>query len=320
MPRPSWSGYLRLSLVSCPINLAPATSETERIRLHQINPATGNRIRLQPVDAETGEPVERGDLAKGYEYDKGQYVVLQKQELDQIQVSSTKVLDLTTFVDRASVNPLFLSTPYYVYPAAKPAIEAYRVIREAMKKRGRVAIGRIVLTSREHSVMVEPFEDGLLMYTMRAADEVRSAEFNLPQDKLDGEMVAMAETIIDRYQSKWEPTALQDRYQEALRELVEAKLKGVPLPARAEPVQSNVIDLMSALKRSLETKPQSVKAEGAKSEARVDRAARPKAKAKSPDQRQRSMFLPMKGGGKSATAGEREQRPATAAKGRKKAG
>ena len=310
MPRPSWSGYLRLSLVSCPINLAPATSETERIRLHQINPATGNRIRLQPVDAETGEPVERGELVKGYEYDKGQYVVLDKQELDQIQVASTKVLDLTTFVDRGSISPLFLASPYYVYPAAKPAIEAYRVIREAMKNRNKVAIGRIVLSSREHAVMVEPFEEGLLMSTMRAADEVRAADFDLPDGKLDPDMVSMAETIIERYQSAWKPEAIQDRYQEALRELVEAKLKGLPVPTHVEPTPSNVIDLMSALKRSLEAKPAA-----AKSEARKEgRAARPKRKVAA-DSRQRSMLLPMKGGEK-PTAAHRELRESrTPAKG-----
>ena len=303
MPRPSWSGYLRLSLVSCPINLAPATSETERIRLHQINPSTGNRIRMQPIDAETGDPVERGELVKGYEYDKGQYVVLNKQELDQIQVTATKVLDLTTFVDRDSVNPLFLASPYYVYPAAKPAIEAYRVICEAMKQRKKVAIGRIVLSSREHVVMVEPFEEGLLMSTMRAADEVRAADYELPEDKLDPAMVSMAETIIERYQSEWKPEAIQDRYQEALRELVEAKLKGLPAPVHAEPSPSNVIDLMSALKRSLESKPEKAKPEATKEE----RAAKPKRKAAARDARQPSMLLPMKGGGKAAAA-QREQR------------
>ena len=313
MPRPSWSGFLRLSLVSCPINLAPATSEADRIRLHQINPATGNRIRLQPVDAETGEPVQRSELVKGYEYDKGQYVTLDKEELDKLAIASTKVLDLTSFVDRGSVNPLYLSSPYYIYPSGKTGVEAYRVIREAMRNQKRVAIGRIVLTSREHPVMVEPFEDGLLMSTLLTNDEVRSAEFDLPKDKLDPEMVEMAETIVERYRGKWDPASFHDRYQDALRELVEAKVKGLPLPEKQEAAPSNVIDLRSALKRSLESKPEA--------ETREDRAARPKRRAGARDPRQRAMLLPMKGGGKGAAAPQREarERPAAKSHGRKKA-
>src|SRR5579859_8120150 len=142
MPRPSWSGHLRVSLVTCPIALAPATSEADRIRLNQINPKTGNRISLKPVDAETGEPVERGDI------EKGQYVLLDKEDLDALQIESTRILDLTSFVDRESVNDLFVETPYYVYPEGKTGIEAYRVIGAAMRSRKKVGIGSIVLTSR----------------------------------------------------------------------------------------------------------------------------------------------------------------------------
>jgi DNA end-binding protein Ku len=199
MPRPSWSGHLRLSLVSCPIFLAPATSEAERIRLNQINPATGNRISTKTVDAETGEEVPRGELVKGYQYEKGRYVILDNEDLEKIQIESTKILDLTAFVDRGSVNPLYLETPYYVYPEGKTGVEAYRVIAEALRNKGKAAIGRIVLSSREHPVMVEPFEEGLMMQTLRAASEVREANFDLPKDKLDPEMVQLAESILDRF-------------------------------------------------------------------------------------------------------------------------
>jgi DNA end-binding protein Ku len=255
MSRPSWSGHLRVSLVTCPITLLPATSETERIHLNEINPATGNRISLKPVDAETGDPVERSDLVKGYQYEKGQYVVLDKEDLDGIQIESTRILDLTAFVDRASVNPLYSDTPYFIYPEGKTGVDAYRVIAEAMRNSEQVGIGSIVLTSREHPVVVEPFEEGLMMSLLRTAEEVREPEFELPKDKIDADMVRMAEEIMERLQGKWEPPGFHDRYQDALRELIEAKVKGLPREKRpAPPEPSNVIDLMAALKRSLTAK------------------------------------------------------------------
>ena len=301
MPRPSWSGHLRVSLVTCPIALAPATSEADRIRLNQINPKTGNRISLKPVDAETGEPVERADIVKGYQYEKGQYVVLDKEDLDALQIESTRILDLTSFVDRDSVNDLFVETPYYIYPEGKTGIEAFRVIGQAMRNRKKVGIGSIVLTSREHPVMVEPYEEGLMMSLLRTAEEVREANYDLPKDKLDTEMVRMAEEIMDRLKGKWEPEKFRDRYQDALRELIEAKVKGLPRekrPTAEEP--SNVIDLMAALKKSLSAR--------AGSEQEPAGAAKPK-RTKQQDRRQASMLLPVEGGGrKSAAAARREDR------------
>jgi DNA end-binding protein Ku len=303
MPRPSWSGHLRVSLVTCPIALAPATTEADRIRLNQINPKTGNRISLKPVDAETGEPVERGDIVKGYQYEKGQYVVLEKQDLDDIQIESTRILDLTSFVDKDSVNPLYIETPYFVYPEGKTGVDAFRVIAQALRNRKKVGIGSIVLTSREHPVMIEPFEEGLLMSLLRTAEEVREAEFDLPKDKLDAEMVRMAEEITDRLKGKWEPAKFRDRYQDALHELIEAKVKGLPREKRpTAPEPSNVIDLMAALKKSL-----AAKASAAQEPAG---AAKPK-RARQQDRRQGSMLLPVAGGGrKSAAAARREEEEA----------
>ena len=300
MPRPSWSGHLRVSLVTCPIALAPATSEADRIRLNQINPKTGNRISLKPVDAETGEPVERGDIVKGYQYEKGQYVLLDKEDLDALQIESTRILDLTSFVDRESVNDLFVETPYYVYPEGKTGIEAFRVIGQAMRNRKKVGIGSIVLTSREHPVMVEPHEEGMMMSLLRTAEEVREANYDLPKDKVDTEMVRMAEEIMDRLKGKWEPEKFRDRYQDALHELIEAKVKGLPRekrPTAEEP--SNVIDLMAALKKSLSSR--------AGAEPEPAGAAKPK-KTRAQDRRQASMLLPVQGGGKKAAAQRREER------------
>jgi DNA end-binding protein Ku len=310
MPRPSWSGHLRVSLVTCPIALAPATSEADRIRLNQINPKTGNRISLKPTDAETGEPVERADIVKGYQYEKGQYVVLEKEDLDGLQIESTRILDLTSFVDRSSVNELFVETPYYVYPEGKTGVDAYRVISQALRNRKKVGIGSIVLTSREHPVMVEPHEEGLMMSLLRTADEVRSAEFDLPKDKLDAEMVRMAEEIMDRLKGKWEPEKFRDRYQDALKALIEAKVKGLPRekrPTAEEP--SNVIDLMAALKKSLAAKGVEPEPAG---------AAKPK-RAKQQDRRQASMLLPVAGGGrKAAAAARREEEEEAPSKSRKR--
>ena len=297
--------------MTCPIALAPATSETERIRLNQINPKTGHRISLKPVDAETGEAVERADIVKGYQYEKGQYVVLDKEDLDALQIESTRILDLTSFVDRDSVNELFVETPYYVYPEGKTGIEAFRVISQAMRNRKKVGIGSIVLTSREHPVMVEPHEEGLMMSLLRTAEEVREANYDLPKDKLDGEMVRMAEEIMDRLKGKWEPAKFRDRYQDALHELIEAKVKGLPRekrPTAEEP--SNVIDLMAALKKSLSAR--------ASAEQGPAGAAKPK-RAKQQDRRQASILLPVEGGGRKAAA-RREERAEDEAhgKGRKR--
>src|SRR5579871_2562323 len=176
--RPSWTGHLRLSLVSCPIALSPATSEVEEIRFNQINPATGKRISLKTVDAETGEPVDRADIVKGYQYEKGQYVLVTKEELDEIQIESTRILDLTTFVDRAQIDPLYVDAPYYIYPE-KSGMDAYRVIAKAMTDEKKAAIGSIVLSTREHPVMVEPHGEGLVMYLLRTVDEVRQSEYEI---------------------------------------------------------------------------------------------------------------------------------------------
>jgi len=251
MARPMWTGFLRLSLVSCPVTLTPATSEATRIHLHEINPETGNRVHQRLVDEETGDEVERADLVRGYEVKKGTYITLTTKELDAIRIESSQVLDLKTFVDRDQVDPLYWDAPYFIY-SQKQGAEAYQVIAKAMAEEECVAIGRIVMARREHPVMVEPFRGGLLMTTLRAANEVREPEYGA-KARPEAQMVSLAKDIMGKLQGSWQPKTFRDEYQEALRVLVKAKQKGKePRLPEVEAPKSNVVDLMSVLRRSLD--------------------------------------------------------------------
>src|ERR1700760_2482534 len=298
MPHAYWSGFLRLSLVSCPIYISPATSERERISLHQINPKTGNRIRLQPVDAETGEELDRADLIRGYEVEKGQYIEITKDELSALKIDSSRVLELSRFVERDSINVVYLDTPYYVYPENAQAEEAYHVIAAALAKTDRVGVGRIVMSQRERPVALQPFEKGLLLSTLHTAEEVRVAEFDTPKNKPDPQMVEIATTIIERLAGKFEPKGFRDQYQDALRELVESKQKGKPIQRAkiAEP-SSNVVDLMAVLKKSLAST-----GSGVANENETEGRPAKKARGKKTDARQRTMLLPIDSGKKGAAA------------------
>lgn len=252
MPRATWNGHLRLSLVSCPVYLSPATTETKRIRLNQINAETGNRLKQQLIDSETGQVVERTQVAKGYEHDRYQYVLISDEELKALQVESSKIIELTRFVDRDEVDPVYLDAPYYVYPDGKIAVEAFQVIGQAMAAKGLCGLGKVTLASRERQVLLEPRGIGLLMSTLRSADEVRAAEFSASDaSAIDPELLSIAETIIERAKGTFDPAEFHDSYQDALRELVDNKLKGIVTAPRAIAEPPRVIDLMEALKRSL---------------------------------------------------------------------
>ena len=253
--RPSWEGHLRLSLVTCPVALWPATSEAETIRFNLINPKTNNRIRMQTVDAGTGEQVARGDLVKGFQVAKGEYVLFDKEELDAVKLESTRIIDIEKFVPRAGIDRLYWETPYHLVPAAKTGIEAYAVIRAAMAKQNMVAIGRLVMSTRERICAIEIEEGGLVLTTLRTAEEVRALDAVALPDlpKPDPKMLQIAEKIVEQQSGDFDPSEFRDRYEDALRALIEEKHKGKPVkPAKAANDDTKVVDLMAALKKSLE--------------------------------------------------------------------
>jgi DNA end-binding protein Ku len=254
----SWNGYLRLSLVTCAVRLYPATTETKKIRFHLINPDTGNRISMRAHDAETGEELDRASLVKGYEYDRKRYVTLTNEELDQIKLESTKTIEIERFVDARKIDVNYFDAPYFIVPDGKVAAEAYHVIRAAMAEEKVAGIGRVVLSSREHPLIVQPRDGGLTMTTLRSKDELRdAAEYfdEIPDVSVDKRMVEMAKSIIEKMKGDFDPDFFKDRYQEALHELVQAKVKGLPVKEQPEPEPTNVINLFDALKRSLGESP-----------------------------------------------------------------
>lgn len=256
--RPVWSGNLRLSLVSCPVALYGAVSRRRDISFHLINPATNNRIKMIPTDPDTG-PVNRSELVKGYEYEKDHYAVVTQEELNAVRLETTDNLDIEAFVDASAIDRLFWNEPYYLLPDGEAAVEAYSVIREALARTNRIALGRVVMHTRERLMAVEPVDNGLVSYTLRMRDEVidPAAVFeDLSDTEADPRMVDIAERIIEQSEGPFDTSKFKDRYEEALRDLVRRKQEGKSTRIEAPaPEKSNVIDLMEALKRSLKAKP-----------------------------------------------------------------
>ena len=252
--RPTWEGHLRLSLVTCPVALYTATERSADIHFNLINPKTNNRIRMQTVDAGTGKPVDRADLVKGFAVSKNKYVLLDKEELDAVRLESTRILDIEEFVDASEIDRIYWDEPYYLAPSGKTGIEAYSVIRAAMAKQKKVALGRVVMHQRERICALEPRDKGILLTTLRTHDEIRATSqvFDRSLPKPDTRMLQIAEKIIEQQDARFNPSRFKDRYEDALRELIAKKKKGQPVVSEApEEDEEKVVDLMEALKRSL---------------------------------------------------------------------
>ncbi|MDP1584207.1 MAG: Ku protein [Bradyrhizobium sp.] len=254
-PRAYWKGSLKLSLVSCPVVLYPASTSAEKTRFHMINKETGNRLKQQMVDAETGDVVETDQKGRGYELKKGEYVEIEKEELEAVQIESNHTIDIDSFVPRDEIDERYFNNPYYIAPDGKAGIDAFAVIRDAMKDKDRVALARIVLTNREHIIALQPWDKGMLGITLRYPYEVRDADAyfdGIRNPKISKDMVELASHILDSKAAHFDPSKFKDEYETALKTLVRRKAAGKPVKA-AEPEEKpdNVISLMDALKQSL---------------------------------------------------------------------
>ncbi len=254
-PRAYWKGYLKLSLVSCPISLFPATSGREKISFHQINRNTGNRIKYRKVDAETGEEVEASDIVKGYEVGKGQDIELEPAELEAIALESKRTIDIGQFVPKDEIDDLYLADPYYVAPDGEVGQQAFAVIREAIRKEGMAAIGKVVFTSREHIIALEPRGKGMMGVTLRYPYEVRKPDeyfSDIEEVKVPRDMLDLAMHIVETKRGKFAPEKFEDEYEDALKELLRKKQKGEKIEVPEELAPSNVINLMDALRKSVQ--------------------------------------------------------------------
>jgi DNA end-binding protein Ku len=252
--RPTWQGHLRLSLVTCPVALYTATSSAGDVHFHLLNPKTGNRIKMITTDPDSG-PIERSSLIKGYEIEKGRYITVTDDEIKSVRLESTRTIDIERFVDVGDIDRLYWNDPYYLVPDGKMAAEAYAVIREAMSQSGRLALGRVVLHTRERLLALEPRDKGIVAYSLRTRDEVRSpAEFfrDIPDATPDKGMVEIASKIIEQLEGPFEPSEFVDRYEQALKALIASKDKGEKPKAQAAPKDTPASDLMEALRRSLQ--------------------------------------------------------------------
>ena len=254
--RPSWQGHLKLSLVTCPVALFTATNSGGDVHFNLINPKTNNRIKMITTDPETG-PVDRSSLVKGYEVSKGEYILLTDDEIRSVKLESTKTIDIERFVAEDEIDCLYWDNPYYLAPDGKLAQEAFGVIRTAMEKSGQIALGRIVMATRERILALEPRGKGILAYTIRTDAEVRKPDeifAGISDAKPDPQMIAIAEKIIEQQEGPFDPSRFVDRYEEALKALIEDKKKGHKPAKVAEPDDTNVVDLMAALRASLSGK------------------------------------------------------------------
>ena len=272
-PRPAWKGYLKLSLVTCAVELTNVVTHSEKVSFRVLNRKTGNTVKRIYVDAETGDPVDGDDEIKGYEVDSGDYVHIEEDEIAAVKVESSDMMSLDGFVDKASIQQIYLDTPYYLAPADKVSEDAFAVIRDAMTAKKKAGLARIVLYRRERPVVIEPLGKGMVLTTLRYDNTVRQPGTvfdEIKAVKTDDEMIELAQHIIDKKQAKFDPSKFDDKYEDALLELIRAKKAGKKAPkAKAAARPSNVVNLFDALKKSLA-------GEGASAE-KPEPAAKPKA-------------------------------------------
>jgi DNA end-binding protein Ku len=296
-PRPYWKGYLKLSLVSCPIALYAATSSSERVSFRQINRKTGNRLRQQLIDDVTREPVEAGEKGRGYEVAKNQYILVEDDEIDAVAVESNHTIEIDSFVPRAEMDERYLDSPYYLVPDDRVGQEAFAVIRDAMRGKDMVALGRVVLAKRERVIMLQPWDKGLMGTTLRYAYEVRDTSdlfSGITDMKIAKDMLALAEHILETKAGEFDPENFHDRYEDAVVEMLRRKQAGMPaVTEKAAPAPTNVVSLMDALKKSLA-------AEDVKAPTAAGKTKKPRKKVEG----QREMLLPIagKGAGKAEAA------------------
>ena len=254
--RPFWKGYLKLSLVSCPIAMFPALSSSERVSFRQINKSTGNRLKQQLVDSVTGDVVDAGQKGRGYEIGRNQFMPVEDEELEALRLESTHTIDIEKFVPRSEIDERYLDSPYYLVPENQVGQDAFVVIREAMRRKNMVGLGRVVISRRERIVMLEPFDKGLMATTLHYAYEIRNAaEYfeDIPSIKLPGEMVELAEHILETKAGHFHASEFEDRYENAVVEMLKRKQAGLPPAEQPEATApTNVVNLMDALRRSVD--------------------------------------------------------------------
>ena len=253
-PRAYWKGYLKLSLVSCPVALFPATSDREKISFHQIHKQTGNRIRYKKVDADTGREVDNDDIIKSYEVSKGEYVEVEPEEFEAVEIESKRVIEIEQFVPKDEIDELYINNPYYIVPDGEVGQQAFAVIREAIRKEGMVALAKVVFTSREHIIALEARGKGMMGVTLRYPYEVRKEEDyfdEIENERVPKDMLDLAIHIVETKRGKFQPEKFEDHYEDALKDLIKKKQKGVKIEAPKESAPSNVINLMDALRQSV---------------------------------------------------------------------
>jgi DNA end-binding protein Ku len=252
-PRPNWKGFLKLSLVSCAVAMYSATSTSQRIRFNVINRKTGNRIHNEVVDAETGDPVEPDDRVKGYKTEGDQYILVEDDELDNVALESTHTIDIEQFVPMSEVDRIYLDESFYLVPQDNVAQEAFAVIREAMAKEDLAGLARVVVYRRERLLLLRPRGKGLMATALRYKNEVRGEKGyfdDIDNIKVPADMLKLAVHILETKKGHFDPDKFEDRYENAVVEMLKAKQAGKPAPTLAEPKSSNVINLMDALRRS----------------------------------------------------------------------